>query len=184
MGNNSNFYSGYWEMDIHFRKPNPKMPNPYVVKFWPETWASKPHYWHFYEREEVEQSTYDKAVAFRLLPRKRPKLHLKLCQKLHLKLHLRLWLRLRPRLWRPQLPPQLLPQLHPRLHPRLLLQLLPELHLQLPRLHPRLHPQSLRRCAEGVAMLAMLKALLLNAKSPAPEDCDQCEANTCIVFCS
>merc|ERR1712002_1058404 len=49
-------------MDIHFRKPNPKMPNPYVVKFWPETWASKPHYWHFYEREEVEQSTYDKAV--------------------------------------------------------------------------------------------------------------------------
>jgi len=62
--NNGNFYSGYWEMDIHFRKPNPKMPNPYVVKFWPETWASKPHYWHFYEREEVEESTYDKiAVA-------------------------------------------------------------------------------------------------------------------------
>merc|ERR1712142_1392786 len=61
--NNGNFYSGYWEMDIHFRKPNPKMPNPYVVKFWPETWASKPHYWHFYEREEVEQSTYDKAVV-------------------------------------------------------------------------------------------------------------------------
>merc|ERR1711872_913936 len=57
--NNGNFYSGYWEMDIHFRKPNPKMPNPYVVKFWPETWASKPHYWHFYEREEVEESTYD-----------------------------------------------------------------------------------------------------------------------------
>merc|ERR1719333_509521 len=57
--NNGNFYSGYWEMDIHFRKPNPKMPKPYVVKFWPETWASKPHYWHFYEREEVEQSTYD-----------------------------------------------------------------------------------------------------------------------------
>ena len=36
------------------------MPNPYVVKFWPETWDSKPFYWHFYEREEVEQSTYDK----------------------------------------------------------------------------------------------------------------------------
>merc|ERR1712183_572977 len=37
-----------------------QMPDPYVVKFWPETWDSKPHYWHFYEREEVEQSTYDK----------------------------------------------------------------------------------------------------------------------------
>merc|ERR1711942_284987 len=61
--NNGNFYSGYWEMDIHFRKPNPKMPDPYVVKFWPETWASKPHYWHFYEREEVEQSTYDKVAV-------------------------------------------------------------------------------------------------------------------------
>merc|ERR1711872_989942 len=60
--NNGNFYGGYWEMDIHFRKPNPKMPNPYVVKFWPETWASKPHYWHFYEREEVEESTYDRAA--------------------------------------------------------------------------------------------------------------------------
>ena len=42
------------------RKPVDKMPNPYVVKFWPETWDSKPHYWHFYEREEIEQSTYDK----------------------------------------------------------------------------------------------------------------------------
>merc|ERR1719334_3089628 len=61
--NNGNFYSGYWEMDIHFRKPNPKMPNPYVVKFWPETWASKPHYWHFYEREEVEESTYDQGTG-------------------------------------------------------------------------------------------------------------------------
>merc|ERR1711875_178597 len=61
--NNGSFYSGYWEMDIHFRKPNPKMPNPYVVKFWPETWASKPHYWHFYEREEVEESTYDQIAA-------------------------------------------------------------------------------------------------------------------------
>merc|ERR1719334_2523821 len=50
-------------MDIHFRKPNPKMPDPYVVKFWPETWASKPHYWHFYAREEVEQSTYDKVAV-------------------------------------------------------------------------------------------------------------------------
>merc|ERR1712002_1221648 len=61
--NNGNFYSGYWEMDIHFRKPNPKMPDPYAVKFWPETWDSKPHYWHFYEREEVEQSTYDKVAV-------------------------------------------------------------------------------------------------------------------------
>merc|ERR1719204_3069182 len=50
-------------MDIHFRKPNPKMPDPYAVKFWPETWESKPHYWHFYEREEVEQSTYDKVAV-------------------------------------------------------------------------------------------------------------------------
>merc|ERR1719374_195644 len=57
--NDGSFYSGYWEMDIYFRKPNPKMPKPYVVKFWPETWASKPHYWHFYEREEVEESNYD-----------------------------------------------------------------------------------------------------------------------------
>ena len=43
------------------RKPVDKMPAPYVVKFFPETWDSKPHYWHFYEREEIEQSTYDKA---------------------------------------------------------------------------------------------------------------------------
>merc|ERR1719374_414773 len=43
-------------------QPNPKMPKPYVVKFWPETWASNPHYWHFYEREEVEQSTYDQVA--------------------------------------------------------------------------------------------------------------------------
>merc|ERR1712055_1058796 len=60
--NNGSYYSGYWEMDIHFRKPVDKMPAPYVVKFWPETWDSKAHYWHFYEREEVEQSTYDKAA--------------------------------------------------------------------------------------------------------------------------
>ena len=46
------------------RKPNPKMPKPYVVKFWPETWASKPHYWHFYEREEVEESTYDQGECW------------------------------------------------------------------------------------------------------------------------
>merc|ERR1712142_985880 len=55
--NNGAYYTGYWEMDIHFRKalePG-QMPNPYVVKFWPETWDSKPFYWHFYEREEVEQ---------------------------------------------------------------------------------------------------------------------------------
>ena len=92
--NNGSFYSGYWEMDIHFRYLNliqyflqgilrrslcirnnnkfsflgnyrkalqpGQMPDPYVVKFWPETWDSKPHYWHFYEREELEQSTYDK----------------------------------------------------------------------------------------------------------------------------
>merc|ERR1712142_317705 len=63
--NNGSYYSGYWEMDIHFRRalqPG-QMPDPYVVKFWPETWDSKPHYWHFYEREEVEQSTYDKVAA-------------------------------------------------------------------------------------------------------------------------
>jgi len=63
--NNGAYYTGYWEMDIHFRKalePG-QMPNPYVVKFWPETWDSKPFYWHFYEREEVEQSTYDKVAA-------------------------------------------------------------------------------------------------------------------------
>ena len=52
------FYSSF-SIPPHNRKPNPKMPDPYVVKFWPETWASKPHYWHFYEREEVEESTYD-----------------------------------------------------------------------------------------------------------------------------
>ena len=45
------------------RKPNPKMPDAYVVKFWPETWASKSHYWHFYEREEVEESSYDKGTS-------------------------------------------------------------------------------------------------------------------------
>jgi len=63
--NNGSYYSGYWEMDIHFRRalePG-QMPNPYVVKFWPETWDSKPFYWHFYEREEVEQSTYDKVAV-------------------------------------------------------------------------------------------------------------------------
>merc|ERR1711931_444365 len=63
--NNGAYYTGYWEMDIHFRKalePG-QMPDPYVVKFWPETWDSKPFYWHFYEREEVEQSTYDKVAA-------------------------------------------------------------------------------------------------------------------------
>merc|ERR1712126_508620 len=43
--------------------PTPKMPDPYAVKFWPEVWESKPHYWHFYEREEVEQSTYDKVAV-------------------------------------------------------------------------------------------------------------------------
>merc|ERR1711872_1027333 len=30
--NNGNFYSGYWEMDIHFRKPNPRCPT--------HTWSS------------------------------------------------------------------------------------------------------------------------------------------------
>merc|ERR1739838_316743 len=38
--NNGAYYSGYWEMHIHFRKalqPG-QMPDPYVVKFWPETW--------------------------------------------------------------------------------------------------------------------------------------------------
>jgi len=63
--NNGAYYSGYWEMDIHFRKalkPG-EMPDPYVVKFWPETWDSKAHYWHFYQREELEESTYDKVAA-------------------------------------------------------------------------------------------------------------------------
>merc|ERR1719420_2089157 len=31
--NNGSYYSGYWEMDIHFRKPVDKMPAPYVIKF-------------------------------------------------------------------------------------------------------------------------------------------------------
>jgi len=55
---NGSYYSGYWEMDIHFRK-NIKMPAPYVVKFWDETWHSDGFGWHFYEREEVEPSAYD-----------------------------------------------------------------------------------------------------------------------------
>jgi len=60
--NDGSYYSGHWEMDIHFRKPVAQMPEPFVVKFWPETWDSKSHYWHFYGREEVEPSTYDKEV--------------------------------------------------------------------------------------------------------------------------
>jgi len=56
--NNGSYYSGYWEMDIHFRK-NIKMPAPFVVKFWDESWYSNAFSWHFYEREEVEHSTYD-----------------------------------------------------------------------------------------------------------------------------
>merc|ERR1719193_2644545 len=60
--NNGNYYSGYWEMDIHFRKKI-EMPAPYVVKFWDETWYSDAFGWHFYEREEVEQSTYDGIMA-------------------------------------------------------------------------------------------------------------------------
>jgi hypothetical protein len=38
------------------------MPNPYVVRFVPESWTSDAFGWGFYEREEVEQSTYDKEV--------------------------------------------------------------------------------------------------------------------------
>jgi len=60
--NNGSYYSGYWEMDIHFRKPI-QMPAPYVVKFWDETWYSDAFGWHFYEREEIEQSTYDKITG-------------------------------------------------------------------------------------------------------------------------
>jgi len=56
--NDGSFYTGYWEQDIHFRKKI-EMPAPYVVKFWDETWHSDAFGWHFYEREEVEQSTYD-----------------------------------------------------------------------------------------------------------------------------
>jgi len=59
--NDGSFYSGYWEMDIHLRKKI-EMPAPYVVKFWDETWHSDAFGWHFYEREEVEQSTYDGAL--------------------------------------------------------------------------------------------------------------------------
>jgi hypothetical protein len=36
------------------------MPDPYVVRFVPEEWKSDAFGWGFYEREEVEQSTYDK----------------------------------------------------------------------------------------------------------------------------
>ena len=39
------------------------MPAPYVVKFWDETWYSDAFGWHFYEREEIEQSTYDKITG-------------------------------------------------------------------------------------------------------------------------
>jgi len=56
--NNGSYYSGYWEMDIHLRK-NIKMPSPFVVKFWDESWYSNAFSWQFYEREEVEHSTYD-----------------------------------------------------------------------------------------------------------------------------
>jgi len=59
---NGSYYSGYWEMDMHFRKPCDQMPNPYVVRFVPESWTSDAFGWGFYEREEVEQSTYDKEV--------------------------------------------------------------------------------------------------------------------------
>jgi len=60
--NNGSYYSGYWEMDIHFRKKI-EMPFPYVVKFWAENWRSDAFGWHFYEREEIEQSTYDGIMA-------------------------------------------------------------------------------------------------------------------------
>merc|ERR1719370_1432407 len=47
--NNGSYYSGYWEMDIHFRK-SIEMPEPYVVKFWDETSRSDAFGWDFYER--------------------------------------------------------------------------------------------------------------------------------------
>jgi len=56
--NNGSYYSGYWEMDIRFRKKI-EMPAPYVVKFFDESWYSDAFGWHFYEREELEESTYD-----------------------------------------------------------------------------------------------------------------------------
>ena len=36
-----------------------EMPAPYVVKFFDESWYSDAFGWHFYEREELEESTYD-----------------------------------------------------------------------------------------------------------------------------
>merc|ERR1712002_1031201 len=69
--NTGAYYSGYWEMDIHFRKKNEQMPAPYVVKFWDETWNSDAFGWHFYEREEVEQTTYD-AISEKAAPQPKP----------------------------------------------------------------------------------------------------------------
>jgi len=54
------FYSGHWEMDVHCRKKI-QMPPPYVVRMVEETWESDGKSWSFYEREEVEPSTYDLA---------------------------------------------------------------------------------------------------------------------------
>lgn len=57
-----NYYSGYWEMDVHFRK-KVQMPSPFVVRFVAESWESDAFSWGFYEREEIEQSTYDAATG-------------------------------------------------------------------------------------------------------------------------
>jgi len=53
------YYSGYWEQDVHMRKKVKKMPSAFVLRYDPETWHSDGWSWNFYEREEVEPSTYD-----------------------------------------------------------------------------------------------------------------------------
>jgi len=60
---NGSFYSGYWEQDVHCRKKIEKMPHSFVLRFDDETWKSDGWGWNFYEREEVEPSTYDAIVA-------------------------------------------------------------------------------------------------------------------------
>jgi len=58
---NGSFYSGYWEQDVHMRKKIEKMPHSFVLRYDPETWNSDGWSWNFFEREEVEQSSYDDA---------------------------------------------------------------------------------------------------------------------------
>jgi len=60
---NGTFYCGYWEQDVHCRKKLEKMPNAFVLRFDDETWHSDGWSWNFYEREEVEPSTYDHALV-------------------------------------------------------------------------------------------------------------------------